>query len=586
MIDSIQFFNPLVLWPAISIGLLLWITFLWKEWNQPIRKSFFLNAVIAFLTIGALAMLVLQPMVLDYGDTRVGILLTEGYAKKNLDSIRARYSNVKTIEYEENVPFIAELDSISTVFILGHGLQGFDFWQLEGIPATYAGTVAPVGVVGVNYGNLHSVGEEVVVKVRYNSPEEGHQLILAEPGGKKLDSIPLQAQGMGEVALSAILKAKGKYVYHLMAQDSTGNTLMKEPLPIEVAPKKALRILMVNSFPTFESKYLKNYLAEIGHEVSVRSQLTKGKFKFEYFNTARKPFYDFSRKRLQSLDLVIIDANSYRTLGKKTRQELDDAIKGDGLGVFVLPDKDLFGRSGKVSNFAFLRQESTQVRLNKIPELQYQKYPYVFKAHRALEIVHRSADIPITAYQRNGLGRIGTTTVQNSHEHVLKGNGKNYKRFWSEIIGKLSKRKQALYKFSVTNSFSYENEAFAFNLRTSDKGPKVIGPNGRIALRQDTDIEELWSGVTYPRKEGWHEINITNDTTATFNFYTFKNGHWRSMRAHAAIAENKKAFNTKMGEIPQKKVPRPIPSFWFYMLFLFGMGYLWLAPKLVRPWLL
>ncbi len=580
MSDSIQFFNPVVLWPAVSIGLLLWVAFLWKEWNQPIRKTFFLNAVIALLAIGALAMLVLQPMVLDYGGMRIGVLLTEGYAKKNLDSVQGRYANVKTIAYTENVPFTAALDSISTVFILGHGLQTFDFWQLEGIPVTYSGTVVPVGVVGVNYGNLHSVGEEMVVKVRYNNPHEGHQLILADPGGKKLDSIPLQAQGMAEVALSAMLKAKGKYVYHLMAKDSAGNMLMKEPLPVVVVPKKALRILMINSFPTFESKYLKNYLAEKGHEVAVRSQLTKGKFKFEYFNTARRPFYDFSRKQSQSLDLVIIDANSYRRLGKKARRELDDAMKGDGLGVFILPDTELFRGSGKVSNFAFMGQESTQVRLNKIPELQYRKYPYVFKPHRALEIVHRSADIPVTAYRRNGLGRIGTTTVQNSHEQVLNGNAKNYNRFWSEIIGKLSKRKQAAYEFRATTTLPYENEPFAFNLGTSDKSPGVIGPNGRIALRQDIEMEALWSGVTYPRKGGWHEINIANDSTATFNFYVFKNTHWRSMRAHAAIAENKRAFNTKMGEIPQKKVLRPIPPFWFYMIFLLGMGYLWLAPKL------
>ena len=74
------------------------------------------------------------------------------------------------------------------------------------------------------------------------------------------------------------------------------------------------------------------------HEVLVRSQLTKGKYKFEYFNRERTPIYDFSQERLMKFDIIFIDANSYNNLSSKSFSELINTVKGHGLGIIVQPD--------------------------------------------------------------------------------------------------------------------------------------------------------------------------------------------------------------------------------------------------------
>ncbi|MFT5216322.1 MAG: hypothetical protein ACI83H_001444 [Glaciecola sp.] len=116
--------------------------------------------------------------------------------------------------------------------------------------------------------------------------------------------------------LSTQLNIIGNYEYNIVEKDSLGSIISSNPIGVRVNSENTLSILIINGFPAFETKYLKNYLAEKGHEVVVRSQVTRGKFKYEYFNKTTKPPVDFSEKSIQNYDLVIIDSQSFRSLGK------------------------------------------------------------------------------------------------------------------------------------------------------------------------------------------------------------------------------------------------------------------------------
>ncbi|WP_431137742.1 hypothetical protein, partial [Psychroserpens mesophilus] len=90
-----------------------------------------------------------------------------------------------------------------------------------------------------------------------------------------------------------------------------------------------------------------NFLAENGHSVVVRSQLTKGRYKFEYFNTEAVPVYQLTENGLQPFDLVIIDADSYLELPTSSKAALDFNIQEEGLGLFVQPSPAIFNQSRK-----------------------------------------------------------------------------------------------------------------------------------------------------------------------------------------------------------------------------------------------
>lgn len=138
------------------------------------------------------------------------------------------------------------------------------------------------------------------------------------------------------------MKTAGKLVYRLIEKDSVGNELSENPIPVEVQPNKVFNVLIINDFPTFETKYLKDCLAEMGHKVLIRSKLTSNRYKFEYFNREQVPLSVFSQATLESFDLLIIDSQSLRNLPNSAKNGLEMAINQDGLGVFVQADITFF----------------------------------------------------------------------------------------------------------------------------------------------------------------------------------------------------------------------------------------------------
>ncbi len=579
MIELLHFLNQEFIVPVAIGATLLFALFIWKEWSFPLKSKFYLHVLIALVSLISLAMLALKPMLSTSVKTNPGVLLTENYAKERLDSLKKEYRNLKVISYKVNKPIGEVLDAISPLFILGKGLQSFDFWQLKNIPSMYIGAAIPKGIIKLNYRKELVVGDELVVRGIYKSSQEGHRLLLADSSGNEIDSVLMNFnQGFG-FELTAGVKVKGNYVYTIFEKDSLGDITSREPLPIRVLPREKLKILMVNSFPTFESKYLKNFLAEAEHELIVRSQLTKGKFKFEYFNTERSPFYSFSKKLVAPIDLMIIDADSYVNLSIKSLQTIEEAMRGSGLGIFILPNDSFFQNPVKTSNLEFLRQKSPKINLDKWPRLSLEKYPYVYKDNFRLEEVHRSNEMILTAYRRKGKGRIGTTVIKNSYQVLLEGNSEAYRQLWTETINALSKRKESSAVWNSNTEFAFEDEPFSFEIRTSKENIQVVSENGSIPLMQDPDIRELWSGIAYPRDTGWKSIRLKNDSASTLDFYVMDSTKWKSISAYKTKAENKRQFNSIVDAPAIKKVSIPINQLWFFLVFILGLGYLWFAPK-------
>lgn len=95
--------------------------------------------------------------------------------------------------------------------------------------------------------------------------------------------------------------------------------------------------MILNGFPTFESKYLKNYLAETGHRVVVKNQLTAARYKYEYFNITSKPVIDITKEKLTLFDLLIIDSKSLKNLSNRERTTLKNVVKESGMGILIQP---------------------------------------------------------------------------------------------------------------------------------------------------------------------------------------------------------------------------------------------------------
>jgi hypothetical protein len=583
MIDRFSFVNMNWIWTILIIAIFIWLVFAWKERAHYGSSKFIIHLGVSFIAISSLVLMALQPQIHVKKDTQVVVVLTEGYDQEQLDSLKT--TNQKLAVYPYRIgEAIFDTDKIpSSVFILGHGIRSFDHWQLENISTLYLGGKELKGITQLNYGYYQTKGNRIQFNGTYQNPTKNNKLLLEGPGGRPLDSLTLTDERTQLFDLSTDLNVIGNFNYHLVEKDSLETVLSKDILPLTIVEKSPLKILILNDFPTFESKYLKNYLAETGHEIVVKNQLTTARYKYEYFNMTSKPIIEITQEKLKIFDLLIIDTKSLKALSNRQLTTLKNVVKELGMGILIQPDANYFSSKKLLSSFKFDPEKSKDAVLKAYPKQNIKKYLYQFKNDFSIQPIHRSGSKIWSAYERVGSGRVGSTVFQNTFELILNGRTKTYHSFWSEIIEKISKRKTPLVQWSASHNFAYQNQPFEFELRTTIPNPIVESSEGySIPLQRDIHVKSLWKGKVYPRDTGWQQHYVNQDSTAVFRYYVTDSSQWKSISNFNTIKSNKKIFNdTSKPEISPRTTLKLVNPLWFFVIFIFCSGYLWLEPKLL-----
>ncbi|WP_026838180.1 hypothetical protein [Gillisia sp. JM1] len=579
MIDRFTFLNDTWSWPVLLGAAVLFVVFIWKESSQFSSIRFYIKVVVAFLAILSLAMIALRPALLNTENSGNLIILTENYTQTSLDSLKKEQENIKVLNYTLDTPIIKELVGTDSVFILGHGIKSYDLWQLEGKSVKYLEGAPLSGIIKFNYDLEQAVGDKTLFKGLYSNPTQGNRLVLEGAGRQVLDSVILLKKTEQQFSLNTDLKSAGNFIFRITEKDSLGNLISSNPIPLKVAEKEALNILMINGFPTFETKYLKNFLAEMDHKVIVRSQVTKGKYKYEYFNAERSTIGNISEKLLESYDLLIIDFNSFKTLSTSQKNAIEKSVRDYGLGVFIQPDVSLFGSSSGLASFDYTQDNSKETMLNG--NLQVTKYPFTFKQSLTLEPILKPGNQILSAYKRIGQGKVGSSVLENTFELLLDGNTSAYQQLWTKIINALSKSAVASTEWSSQSKMGFPNEPFQFRVRTIEKAPIVLNSEKtEMALRQEFDIPKLWTGTTYPKQSGWHKLSLQQDSTGVYNYYVYNIEDWETLNSYERIQQNLRVSNSAGATNTKNTNSIPITLLYFYLVFLISIGILWLEPKL------
>lgn len=578
MISKFTFLNDHLTWPVLIGAAVILVVFIWKEWTQSTSLRLILKIGLSFIALVALALIALKPAFPTKESAGKMMLLTEGFRSDQLDSLKKEHRNLKVLDYDPEEAVSREIYNSEKIFVLGHGLKKYDLWQLEEAPAVFLGGNSPGGVVKLNYKQENAIGDRLVLKGLYENPEAGKRLVLQGPGGTGLDSVALNAEENKAFELAAELKVEGNYIYSLVEKDSLGAILSTDPVPVKVSEKQQLKMLMVNNFPTFETKYLKNFIAEAGHELLVRSQLTRGRYKYEFFNTNRVPIGIFSKTTLEPLDVLIIDAHSLRDLPAGERRALENSVRENGLGVFIQADNDFFNSPGSFAAFRFLRGNATETRLAEGSKAPVPIHPYHFQEDFALQEIHTTDDKMLTAYLRRGEGRIGTTVLENTYQLLLEGHTSDYQQFWSGVIEKISRKEKPASEWGQESILAFRDEPFDFHLRTEVASPVVKSNGNTIPLIQDVDFPSLWKGTTWPQETGWNRLE--QDTTGAFDYYVAESTQWNSITQFRTLQENRRYFDNSVTVGQGHKPLEPVNPLWFFGIFLVCMGVLWLEPKM------
>ncbi|MEH6512317.1 MAG: hypothetical protein V7734_04345 [Maribacter arcticus] len=579
MIEGFSFVNKDILIPVFIGGLVLFGSYFYKEWVTRKQGNFSINIIVALLTIAALVILVLEPTREVEINDHQGILLSEGFNVQQRDSLLSLNKGLKVLKYNPKKSIRNQLDSLTTVYVLGEGIKPFDFSRFNNIAVEYFPAKIPLGITQLTYTKKISLGEKVEVIGSYNQPVNGSFLVFEDSRGNGLDSIQFVESSFTDFTLSGSPKASGNYVYQLSEKDSAGVVINSNPLPIEIKQKQPLRVLILNNFPTFETKYLKNFLSEEGHEVVVRSQLTKGKFKFEYFNTTSLPVYQFTDEILKQFDLVIADADTYFSFGSTIKNRFEKNIRENGLGVFIQPSDFIFNRSASWSYFRFNRDDIKELQiLNSTIALE--KYPYEFDEEFLVSPIIVGDGKTIAAYKQMALGRVATTTLLSSYQMLLNGSGQTYKSIWTKILDEIAKPKIVPVEWKPETQIPKVDEPFDFSLYTNQQEFAVIDEDSvRTPMLQKLMVPTHFTGTIYPKKTGWQHLSIDGDSTSQFSFFVYDSVDWKALSSTQNIVLNQKKFKTDVNKNKTVISNRPVSPLLFYILFLLGVGWLWLSPK-------
>ncbi|WGK64695.1 hypothetical protein [Croceiramulus getboli] len=593
MSDQLIFENSAWIWPVIAASLIIFLLFLWKESKRAPGARVYLHAVIALLAIFALAMIALKPQLPGRSLDRLGIVLTPGYDEEQLDSLMAtkakdddigasRFKDAKQIPYTPDRHYTQLRDSLSSVLILGHGIAPYDLWQFDDLPGSYLGGVPIRGIDKIKYEPRQTLGDELFVRGRIRPSGPGLRVVLTSPGGEAMDSLIIEKETAASslFELKAPLKTLGRQLFQLIVKDSLNTMITNDPLPVIVEEAVPLRILILNSYPTFETKYLKNFLAEEGHELVTRSQLTTNRYKFEYFNTERLPVNTLTRESLRSIDLLILDRDNFRALGGLTNSSFRTSIEEDGLGVLVQADERLLRNASSELGIQANYDGQTEIGLAGMGTTRWSKYPYALENDLTVITVHQSEDDILSAYQQLGLGKIGLTVLDQTFNELLEGREEAYQDFWSTLVEALAKRAEPQVSWQSSAFIAFQDEPFEITVYTGAEDFQIKERSGMtIPLRQHSEFPQQWTGTVYPRSTGWHALEVVQDSSSTHQYYVADTDQWKALRQQQWVQANRNSFARTAVKEQQNTVWRTIDPLWFYLLFLGSMGFLWVAPK-------
>ena len=582
MINYVTSLNHKWFWPVLIIALVLWGIYIWKERSKYPSSRFLFNILVAFLAITALALIALRPPTSETGESFKMAFLSNGYDQEQLDSLSTIHKDLSIQDYVAGKPLFGTQDKPKSVFVLGHGIKAYDLWQLDSVETKYIKGNDTKGIAKLHYEPKNSVGQKAEFQGNYRNAIGGHKLFLEGPSGAILDSVTLSSDVTQDFELSAELKVNGNFLFQLIEKDSLNRIISKDPLPISVAKENQLSILIINDFPTFETKYLKNYLAQKGHQLLIRSKLTKNRYKFEYFNMTKRSTVAFDQQTLQKFDLMLIDVNSLNSLSRSGINSIKQTIVDQGLGVFIQGDEGFYNSNNRLAPFKFKKDRIISTTLKESPKVKLTTYPYEFRPEFSLQTIQSSSSKTLSAYTKMGIGRVGTSILQNSYELVLNGHSDVYQDIWSNILGDLSRKNVLNTEWNTNSLFAFEKEPMEFDIRTRLGQPTIqTDEHAIIPMIQDVDISSLWRGKIVPNGVGWKRLELQQDSISKLDYYVADTDSWQSLKAYNTSKANQRYFNDKNSISTKLNEPVwRVDPIWYFLLFMVCVGYLWLEPKL------
>ena len=583
---------------VVIICCLLAAFLVWKEISRANRLHLFLRILASLIAAASLACVILPVSYnreISVLDNKSAVLLTPGFEPDSLinyksdqifttdKSVQKTYPKAKLIRLDE---LKTDSPAFTKVHVFGCGLSESELKQLDHLPLVFHLSLLPDGITAISWNRKLKSGESLAVQGRYkNQSSKAVKLVL---GGlsTQLDTAVIPAQNNKEFELTTVPKSEGRAIYQILVTAGT-DTLEKENLPIEIEPVKPLKILMLPASPDFEIKFLKNWLAENGFAVAVRSTISKDKFSSEYANMQPVKMEHLTAGILEQFDVVIGDLSVLKTEGA-----LKSEVTQKGLGVIIRADSLSKRSSWLQGGFPLeklpvknpspvaliIREQRNKSALLKTDQTFIRETP------ATQSLVNDVQNHSLVSSSLAGSGRLVFTAITNSYNWMLAGDKDDYAKFWSLLI-KNAARKTLVSENWGVKGFPTVNEPINLQLQSVQIQGNIVADSSVIAPAQNPILSFEWDNTYWPVSAGWHVIRQNNGQPQWYYVYAGKD--WQIVKASERIAVTRhyaETYQTNSSVTKQihEKVRIEVPKIYFYLLLLASCAYLWAEGKLIN----
>ncbi len=472
------------------------------------------------------------------------------------------------------------------------------------LAATPAESIKTGGLFAVGWSAHLKTGSPLIVQGSYHNIESAPVTLLLTAFDQHLDSVTVPAARLQDFTLKTLPSFLGRATYELETKVQ-GQLSLLGRIPVEVSVGQKLQVLILNSAPSFENKYLRDWLANNRYGVSMRTEVSTARFHTDFSNMGEVPLNTLSSRLLEKFDLVIADAPALGLLSRGELSAMKSAVEVRGMGLLIQLDSSSnghpllpgMGNAGIKAGMPADTLDMIRLADGSVSGEKLALSSLILPAEKGRQpLIRNSHGQVLVNLARRGRGLVSTSTLDRTYSWLLQGHKTDYTQLWAELIGAIVKPAPVSEKWAVRTLFPKPDGEVSLELITGASGvPLALAGETPVYLRQNEDLPNVWTGKYWPAHSGWH--SVSSQGHLPFWFYVYSDHDWSGPRkqladeAALAQAEGQHVQNGRSGqsgrdwhsgslvEARQAEQQVPVPPALFYALFILSITLLWVEKK-------
>ena len=570
-------------------------------WRRPNRQRRALRLLASAVAAAALWLAAYPPLRPVPAARAEAILLTENYSPDTLRGLLRRLGRGTPVwrygsasEAPGTRPLASLLSlaeqrpALRRVHVLGQGLPSADLPLLGQVAVISHAPALFVGFRAAYWDHRVPLGDVVRMEGAVQSPAGAPAWVCLRAAGAVRDSVKLPT-GSGPFRLHYQPKTVGLARYELLLRQAA-RTLATEPVPVEITAPVLPAVLLLAATPSFEFKFLKNYLGEAHYAAALRTTVSRGLVQTEVVNQPARALDRLTPALLARFAVVVCDAASLASLTAAETQAVQGAVRAGKLGLVLLANNQILPKALPArADFVVLPRNGAagpqRLAWLDAPGAALAPLPTQLRPSPALRVLVTGPNrVVAAAGRRVGLGAAVVSVVGETFRWSLQGQASTYASFWNRLLAAAlpPAAPAAIWREGIAWPRVHQPLTLRLAAGTFPETPPTVtplagGPAVRLALRQDPRLPEWSTALFWADSPGWHQVRGPGRTA--HHFYVFTAGAWSGTEAfkRQPMAENAQATASAVGK---NEVLGPWPAGWFFGLFLLAAGFLWLEEKL------